>query len=215
MDAVNGKYHNERRIITRDEFFEKNETDAFIRFIWSFGNKGTTYVWGKPIEGIKCTAMHAMLDETINERRLAFIHFLQMLKDTVDPTPNRLVPLERLEQLIKLEALNTPENINRLEASNIDYHDYKYQEGDVVYCDVPYEQAGAESCDDYGVNFDSKEFYSWAKAQPFQVYFSSYEISDDSFFKVKVKSIMSLLRSDANRKFVNEYLYSNKPIEKD
>ena len=61
--------------------------------------------------------------------------------------------------------------------------------------------------------FDSKEFYRWVKEQPYQVYFSSYEISDDSFYKVKVKSIAALIGATTNSKKVNEYLYSNKPIE--
>ena len=84
--------------------------------------------------------------------------------------------------------------------------------GDIVYCDVPYEQVGKASCDDYGVDFNSLKFYEWAKSREYQVFFSSYEISDDSFFKVKVKSIQSLIGSNTNGQYVNEYLYSNKPI---
>ena len=77
---------------------------------------------------------------------------------------------------------------------------------------MPYEKVGKEGCDDYGVDFNSKEFYKWVKEQPYQVFFSSYEISDDSFYKVKLKSVMSLIGADTNGKFVNEYLYSNKEI---
>lgn len=71
---------------------------------------------------------------------------------------------------------------------------------------------GKGKCDDYGVNFDSKEFYEWCKAQPYQVFFSSYEISDPSFEKVKIKSVMSLIGANTNGQKVNEYLYSNRPI---
>ena len=83
-----------------------------------------------------------------------------------------------------------------------------------MYCDVPYEQVGKQSCNDYGVSFDSLAFYEWVKAQPYQVFFSSYEISDDSFYSVKIKSVMSLIGANTNGKFVNEYLYSNKPIKR-
>jgi len=102
--------------------------------------------------------------------------------------------------------------LQRLEVSNISYEQYKYRDGDIVYCDVPYEQTDKKSCDDYGVNFNSLEFYEWVKAQPYQVFFSSYEISDDSFYSVKVKTICSLIGANTNDKKVNEYLYSNKPI---
>ena len=206
IDAVNGKYHDENRVITRQDFEELKDTDAYVKYIWSFGNNGTGYLWGKDIEDIKCTACHSLLDDTLNERRLSFIHFIQMLKESKDITPNRLAPLERLQALTQLEALQ------RLEISNISYKDYKYQDGDIVYCDVPYEKDSKGNCNDYGVYFNSKEFYKWVKDQPYQVYFSSYEISDDSFYKIKLKSVMSLIGANTNGQFVNEYLYSNKEI---
>ena len=206
IDAVNGKYHDENRVITRQDFEELKDTDAYVKYIWSFGNNGTGYLWGKDIEDIKCTACHSLLDDTLNERRLSFIHFIQMLKESKDITPNRLAPLERLQALTQLEALQ------RLEISNISYKDYKYQDGDIVYYDVPYEKDSKGNCNDYGVYFNSKEFYKWVKDQPYQVYFSSYEISDDSFYKIKLKSVMSLIGANTNGQFVNEYLYSNKEI---
>ncbi|MBR4486404.1 hypothetical protein IKS57_03480, partial [bacterium] len=104
------------------------------------------------------------------------------------------------------------EALQRLEISNISYKDYKYQDGDIVYCDVPYEKDSKGKCNDYGVDFNSKDFYQWVKEQPYQIFFSSYEISDDSFYKVKVKSVMSLIGATTNGQFVNEYLYSNKEI---
>ena len=210
MDAVNGKYHNERRVITREDFENLKDTDAYVKYIWSFGNNGQAYLWGKDIEGIKCTACHALMDADLHDRRLAFVHFLQELKETKDPTPNRLQVLERLEALERLQAL---EALERLQVSNIDYRKYEYQEGDVVYCDVPYEKLDTNKCEDYGMSFNSLEFYEWVKSKPYQIYFSSYEISDDTFYKKKIKSVMSLMGSNTNGQFVNEYLYSNMPIE--
>ena len=207
LDAINGKYHDERRVITREQFFSEKEEDAYIKYIWSFGNKGDTYIWGADIEDIKLTACHALLDETLTDRRLAYVHFIKMLENAKDPTPNRLAPLERLQALTQLEALQ------RLEALNIDYRQYEYLDGDVVYCDIPYEQTGKARCDDYEVIFDSKEFYEWAKTRPYQVFFSSYDISDDSFYKVKVKSVMCLIGSNTNSQKRTEYLYSNMPIK--
>lgn len=74
---------------------------------------------------------------------------------------------------------------------------------------------GKEKCDDYGLEFNSLEFYKWCKEQPYQVFFSSYEISDDSFYKVKIKSVMSLIGANTNGQKVNEYLYSNMPIREE
>lgn len=209
LDAVYGKYHDERRVITREDFEQLKNEDAYVKYIWSFGNNGSGYLWGKDIEEIKCTACHIFFDEGLRERRLQYIRFLRLLRSTSDPTPERIAVLERLQALTQLEALQ------RLEISNIDYKEYKYKKGDIVYCDVPYEQKGKGKCDDYGVNFDSAAFYAWAKAQPYQVFFSSYEISDDSFYKIKLKSVMSLIGANTNGQKANEYLYSNKEIKYD
>ena len=220
IDAVYGKYHEERRVITRDEFNDLKDTDAYVKYIWSFGNNGLAYLWGKDIEEIKCQACRALMEEELTDRRLEYVHFIKLLKDSKCKTLNRLQSIEhlqaltQLEALQRLEALQQLEALQRLEVSNIDYQSYEYQEGDIVYCDVPYEQAGKNKCDDYGVTFNSLEFYEWVKAQPFQVYFSSYEISDKSFYKKKIKAVASLIGANTNGKKVNEYLYSNMPIEK-
>ena len=206
MDAVNGLYHDERRIITREEFEALKDTDAYVKYLWSFGNGGTSYIWGKDIEEAKLTACHSLLDEELTDRRLAYVHFIKILRDQMITSPERLQPLEHLQALTRLEALQ------RLEVSNIDYHEYVHQDGDVVYCDVPYEQLGKAKCDDYGVTFDSTAFYDWVKAQPYQVFFSSYEISDGTFYKKKVKTIAQLYGASTNGKKANEYLYSNEPI---
>ena len=206
VDAIAGKYHDEHRVITREDFIALKETDALVKYIWSFGNAGDAYLWGVEIEGIKQTACHILLDEDLHDRRLAYIHFLKMLAEVKDPTPNRLVPIERLQAITQLEALQ------RLEVTNIDYREYKHQDGDVVYCDVPYEKMGKNGCDDYGGEFDSIAFYEWAKSQPYQVFFSSYEISDDSFFSVPIKNVMRLMGANTNDKHDVEYLYSNREI---
>ena len=205
-DAINGKYHDENRVITRDDFKELKDTDPYVKYIWSFGNAGNAYLWGKGIEDLKIKACHALMDKSLNERRIAYIHFIKTLKESNDPTPNRLAPLERLQALTQLEALQ------RLEVRNISYEDFKYQEGDVVYCDVPYEQKEKNICDDYGLTFDSLAFYNWVKTRDYQVYFSSYEISDNSFYKIKIKEVHRLMSANNQSATDTEYLYSNRPI---
>ena len=210
MDAIHGKYHDERRVITREDFESLKDTDAYVRYIWSFGNNGTGYLWGKDIEEIKCTACHALISESLKDRRLAYMKLIVLLKNKY--ITNRLEPLERISELHALESLERLHALESLEASNISYTDYEYQEGDIVYCDVPYEQTGKQSCNDYGVQFDSLAFYEWAKSRPYQIYFSSYEISDDSFYKKKIKSVASLIGATTNGQKVNEYIYSNREI---
>jgi len=51
--SINGDYSYEKFKMpwtTREEFFEKKESDPFIKVIWSFGNTGRSYIFGKEIE---------------------------------------------------------------------------------------------------------------------------------------------------------------------
>lgn len=52
-DAVNGKYRNETRWISRDDFFTLKDTDLYVKTGWSFGNNGRTYLYSKEIEPYK------------------------------------------------------------------------------------------------------------------------------------------------------------------
>ena len=52
-DTLAGKYANERRWISREDFFRLKDVDGYVRCIWSFGNRGYTYLFGKDKEHIK------------------------------------------------------------------------------------------------------------------------------------------------------------------
>lgn len=51
--AINGEFRDEKRWISRDDFFALKDSDPYIRYIWSFGNKGTSYLYSKEIEPYK------------------------------------------------------------------------------------------------------------------------------------------------------------------
>ena len=198
VDAVNGKYRDYDHIVTREEFNMFKDSDPYIKYICSFGNGGKNYLYGPNKEDIKNTASRMLIKKTLKERRLEYIKFIKELGEY-------LSSIQRLEQLEQLERLQ------QLETSNMSYEEYEYQEGDVVYCDIPYENTTGYN----GESFDSKKFYEWAKSRPYQVFFSSYKISDDSFYKVEVKEIQQLMDNLTNHNKVMEYLYSNQPIRRE
>ena len=71
VDAIRGKYANEKRWISRAMFDMFKATDPYIRIVWSFGNNGRQYMYGKDIEEYK-HAMHAVIfGETVRERQWA------------------------------------------------------------------------------------------------------------------------------------------------
>lgn len=71
-DALNGKYENESRWISREDFFRLKDSDPYVRIVWSFGNNQRNYLYSREIEPYK-KAVHEMLyAATPNERRLKF-----------------------------------------------------------------------------------------------------------------------------------------------
>lgn len=58
--AIEGKYKDRTEWVSREDFFKLKESDPFIKFVWSFGNKGTSYIYGKHIEEYK-HALHLVV----------------------------------------------------------------------------------------------------------------------------------------------------------
>lgn len=57
VDAVNGRYRDERRWIDRATFSKEKDTDPYVRTVWSFGNRGQGYLYSKEVEPWK-KALH-------------------------------------------------------------------------------------------------------------------------------------------------------------
>ena len=55
FDAINGKFKNETRWISREDFLNSNE--PYVKFVWSFGNNLIGYMYSKEIEPWK-KALH-------------------------------------------------------------------------------------------------------------------------------------------------------------
>ena len=59
VDAVNGKFKNETRWISREDFLNSNE--PYVKFCWSFGNNLKGYLYGKEIEPYKKACHYAIV----------------------------------------------------------------------------------------------------------------------------------------------------------
>ncbi len=63
FDAINGKYSNERRWISREEFYRLKDSDPYIRLCWSFGNNGKDYLYSREIEPYKRACHMAIVED--------------------------------------------------------------------------------------------------------------------------------------------------------
>lgn len=223
-DAYNGKYNYsvfKPEFITRERFNREYKDNAYIRQIWSFGNKGTAYLYGKDIEHIKHVAhdfvvfgkwspelekiakgiTKAVTAKDIRTRRM---QFTRHIKSTGKGINGKLQRMNQLERLQRLDELSRLERLQQLEFGHgLSYDDYEYQDGDVVYCDPPYIGTA-----EYVDAFDYDKFFDWVASRDFDVYFSNYPIYDKRFVLVWASQLRSTLGSGNNS--VNfECLYKN------
>lgn len=61
LDAIEGKFANETRWISREDFFSLKDKEQYISTCWSFGNKGESYIYGGPIEPYKKACHYAVV----------------------------------------------------------------------------------------------------------------------------------------------------------
>lgn len=183
------------RWVSREEFFARKDADPLIRYAFSFGNGGGSYLYGRNIEGLKhaahcavvngdCSRLPNELREAVQqaldgvvgvrERYLAYKSAVRRLGKRIDL--QHLECLEHLECLGRSESLNNLKTLGRLTVFRRDYRDLHIPDGAVVYCDPPY--ANTEG---YGAAFDHLTFYSWCRAvgKRFPLFVSEYWMPPD------------------------------------
>ena len=143
--AIHGKFKNETRWISHEEFDKLRNTDPYVAFCFSFGNDLKSYAYGEQIEPYK-KALHYLVvfqDESlmkeifsnidfsfvhkikdVNERRLKVQEFMKRNKlGYGTPLEGSVKAMNILQHENHLETLNSIsssrlENIERLEKIN-------------------------------------------------------------------------------------------------
>jgi len=224
-----------------DKFYEWVSREAFaknkdrkdyygglISCIWSFGNSGKGYMFGKEVEetkrlahmvcvykdsdclkklnalGIKISSKILTLS-SIYSRRLFIKSEVERNKGVSDLQQlqqlQRLQQLEQLEQLQRLERLQQLEQLQQLQLSNCDYKNFDFSnvsKNAIVYLDPPY--IGTTGYTSGIINYD--EFYKWIHKIKAHIYLSSYESPMDV---VKIMKHFCTL----NKKVYEKLFYKN------
>lgn len=60
MDALAGKYNDEKRWISREDFFRLRDTDPYVAVVWSFGKNLRDYLYSQEIEPLKKAIHYAI-----------------------------------------------------------------------------------------------------------------------------------------------------------
>lgn len=185
VDSVNGKFKNETEFISRERFFEEKEQNGYIKYIWSFGNDGKTYIYGREKEQLKRAFHNAVIDMDFSamgalgfdvgfiadipnqsERRKAVGCYLKQRGITPQ--------LESLQRLERLQGLEGSLSLNNVEILNKSYNEIEYEKDSVIYCDIPY-----KGTEDYSIEFDYSAFYEWALdmgSSGYKIFISEYDM---------------------------------------
>ena len=83
IDAINGKYNDENRWISREDFFRLKDTDPYVAVVWSFGNNLRDYLYSKEIEPLKKAIHYAMFfsDYSLGKELGHDLSFIDPIKD--------------------------------------------------------------------------------------------------------------------------------------
>lgn len=83
MDALQGKYANDTRWISREDFFRLRDTDPYVAMVWSFGNNMRNYLYSKEIEPLKKAIHYALFfsDYSLAKALGHDLSFVDAIKD--------------------------------------------------------------------------------------------------------------------------------------
>jgi site-specific DNA-adenine methylase len=207
-DSIDGKYNYDvfkPEWVSREKFMAEKESNAYIKILWSFGNNGETYLFGKDIESEK-RSMHmaVVFDEFDDFIRDTFK--LDAWPNSLDITGKRLFLKMQSRKLKRfdLRQLQQLERLQQLELTNKSYEQVEIKPNSVIYCDIPYQGTA-----DYGDTFNNSKFFDWASAQENPVFVSEYKINDDRFFLLKEFTHRTVFSAGGYTPVV-ERLYGNK-----
>lgn len=178
--AVSGKFKNENRWISRDDFYKLKDSDLYVRFCWSFGNNQKDYLYSKQKERQKRALHYAILFDD-------WVEFYELFPDIYDEVAKEILFVNDVkkrysiirhcfasQKMQKLQSLKNLQMLQSIETSKLDYRQVAIPYDSVVYADPPYK--GKES---YSVKFDSDLFFEWCRNQNFPIYISEYDAPKD------------------------------------
>ena len=208
LDAINGKYKDEKRWISREDFMKLKESDLYVSLCWSFGNHRNTYLYSKEIEpwkkalhyervlgdnsllrdfGIKSDGNTKDIKKHHNEYKDKYIKWYiknvqnnKFCGEKINTDLSRLQSLHSLQSLQSLERLQSLHSLQSLQSLEISQK--SYDEVEIKHNSIIYCDIPYENTTGYkSGDFDHKKFYDWAVNQTELVFISSYHISDDRF----------------------------------
>ena len=213
VDCAYGKYtvENHPEWVTREDFNARKQEDAYIALVWSFGNNGKDYLYGKDIEDMKYAYHRAVYEGDIgallpfgykltkSNKKAVYDRYLDYQRQIKKQTPN--IQLEIVTRQTEIERL---QSLQSLQSFGTDYQNVPILENALIYCDIPYKST---NCGKYS-GFNHDRFYEWAKKQD-NIFISEYSMPDDFIPYAKTQKLI-LSNAIGNSDYAEEIIFTNK-----
>lgn len=214
VDSINGKYtlENHKEWITREQFNAEKDINPYISIVWSFGNNGKDYLYGKDVERDKEALHYAVMFsdlskfhalgiyppkfESVEEPWRRYSLYRQTLNAWYSGKQYAAEGVDRLQNLERLQSL---QNLERLQSS---YERVDVPPGSIVYCDIPYNNT---NCGSYG-GFNHDQFYEWARKRD-DVFISEFSMPEDFVVFAEVERWQHMAAAD-NSQTVTEKIFT-------
>lgn len=235
MDALNGKYKDEKRWISRENFFLLKDTDPYVKYCWSFSNNGKNYLYGKGVEEFKHGLHLAVFEkdtgllesvlkmekgtipkiediDNISERRIFYKHFFSSVGRGKEWL--QLRSAEHLMRIWEIEAKNvqgqngqTCFSSSNLMATNITRYAEDYQNVQINGNGIIYCDIPYKNtdCRCYS-GFNHDRFYEWALRADVPIFISEYSMPDD-FVRILRMKKRQLSSNKGATKLVDEGIW--------
>lgn len=204
LRAARGEFNNDTRWVDRETFFREKEKDPYVRLLWSFGGKGTSYIYHRDKE-VPFKQMHEMAV------RLTLPETSESISDTNKnlakdiPVKYKHIVLNHIARLHRLQGIYGVPGLDSLTVTQKDYRDVEIPDGAIVYCDPPY----CGTCEYYNATgFDSRSFFEWVRDNKHPVFVSEYN-APDYLHVVDRWEIRSLMSATNKTSMCTENLYAN------
>ena len=203
--------------VSRDRFkkevAEEGWYAGFLQSVWTFGNRGTSYLFGKEIEEYKRLGHMVAVyrdEESFGKLKviLPSLPKLILSKNTIYQRRLIIFQCATERKYKELQQLQQLEQLQRLEITNLSYADIdpkSFDEKSIVYLDPPYINTASYKED--GISHD--DLYKWIAGIEVPVYLSSYESPLKPVKAMNHRTTLSAVPREKEKSERTEWLFWN------
>lgn len=211
--AVNGKFPDKPRWVSREEFHATKTTDPYAALCYSFSSNMVNYIYGADKEEGKRAVFRLIYDfDDTGFKRLYPQYDITPLDNITDFEQRRQFTQRLCRNAFELRCIPrhnslrfTPPKCAHTELTilNLDYREVDVPRGAVIYADPPYRGAAKYR----GETFCHETFYDWCCCQKAPLFISERYMPEDRFVCIDRFEHKGVLANNNTKKQQDECIF--------